>query len=136
MLYAAVVSRRDIVGVHTQRVVSEGAELYLAVTKHVWVGRSARPVFRKEVRKHSVKVLLCKVHAVKRYVKRAANALHVGIVGVRRAYAAPVRFLPVKHIKARNVVTLFFQKERGHGRIHPAAHSNNNAFRHNSPVYR
>ena len=136
---ARVVAGREVVGVHRQGAVEEGAELDVLIAGQAGVGRAAALVLRDEVVDDLAAELLLEVHRVVRdsqHVGRGAGVIDVldAAAALLVAAGAGIGIGPQTHRDANDVVALAHQQARRDGGIDAATHRHDHALlRHHLP---
>ena len=109
---------------------AEYAELDLAITHHIWVGREAVLITVEQVGDNAFAVVLHEVDDAKFNSESVAHGAGVLDVLLPRAVADDVVLVdPVLHVGADEVVPLLFEQERGDGAVNSAGHGDEDIFR-------
>ena len=97
--------------VHIYGKVKEGFELNLRVAKNIRVRGAPFFVFVKEVAEDPVIILLGEIDGIEGDAYLLGDTLCVLIILGRSAYAVIIRFIPILHENAHNIITLPLEKQ-------------------------
>ncbi|MPM23679.1 hypothetical protein SDC9_70153 [bioreactor metagenome] len=126
--------------VERQRPLQKRAELYGAVALRAGIGRPSRLVFRNKVRNDRAAEHLRKIKHIKGNAQPRGHG--PGVLRVRQGAAgllpAFAQILVVKQaqVHAGHVISRLPQQQRGHGAVHPPAHSEKNTLTHENILLR
>ena len=97
----------DKLGAENLRIVEKDFEFDFAVAEDIRIGGAASAIFIKEMFKHVIPVVGCKVGGMQGDLKLVADLLCIGQISHGGAVLGVVVFIPVFHKQAFDLVTLF-----------------------------
>jgi hypothetical protein len=118
----------NLLGAQAHGVVQERLELDLGIAQDVGVGRAAGLVLAQELGEHAVLVLGGEVDVLDLDADHVGHGRGVHEVDVGRAVLAVVIVFPVLHEDADDLIPLLLEQVRGHGGVHAATQSDDDAL--------